>query len=274
MADPFNEKERTQFAGIGLIILRTIINANLMLISLTLSYNSYKEYVRGPNNIYHFPVELKVAIKSTFPLTIWIFSILFFFCNTLLWRNTKDSSLYIVRYFIIFASQGIILSYIFLQSGIAILIVQNLAIVYLALFILSWSGIKRLWAAIEKMAGIFEAQSHANICVEEQNRRENSMSGWIGGLKSRYNNKLLSFFRFLHINILLTKSYLKERPSALFLLGFMVLLAICSFLLIFKQEKIAKEVANIAYLLLVIEVGVEAYHISRLNKRKEHDESN
>lgn len=70
------------------------------------------------------------------------------------------------------------------------------------------------------------------------------------------------------------KSYFKERPSAGFLLGFMILLALCSILLIFKQEKIARGLANIAYLLLVIGVGVEAYHIGRLNKRKEHDESN
>lgn len=256
-------KKKAKFDAIRLIIMRIVINANLMLVSLILSYNSYKEYVRGPNNIYHFPVELKVVVKSTFPLAIWIFSILFFLCNTLLWRNKKDNSLYIWRYFVILTSQGIILNLIFLQSGIAILIVQNLAIIYLALFILSWNGIKRLWAAIEKAAaGDFETQLDANLYAEEQNRRESSMSEWIDGLKSRYNNKLLSFFRFLHRNnILLIKSYFKERPSVLFLLGFMVLLAICSFLLIFKHEKAAERVANIAYFSLVIGVGIEVYQL-------------
>src|SRR3990170_4186701 len=191
MADPFDEKEKTQLAGIGLIILRTVIHANLLLASLILSYNSYKEYARGPNNIYHFPVELKVAIKTTFPLAIGMFGLLYFICNALLWRNKKDSSLYIWRYCIIITSQGIILNLVFVQSGIAILIVQNLALIYFALFIMSWHSINRLEVAIEK-------------------------------------------------------------ASAGFLLGFIILLLICAFLLLFKQEKIAKELANIAYLLLVI----------------------
>jgi len=212
MADPFDEKEKTQLAGIGLIILRTVIHANLLLASLILSYNSYKEYARGPNNIYHFPVELKVAIKTTFPLAIGMFGLLYFICNALLWRNKKDSSLYIWRYCIIITSQGIILNLVFVQSGIAILIVQNLALIYFALFIMSWHSINRLEVAIEK-------------------------------------------------------------ASAGFLLGFIILLVICAFLLLFKQEKIAKELANIAYLLLVIGVGREAYHIGRLSKHKDNDEN-
>jgi len=47
--------------------------------------------------------------------------------------------------------------------------------------------------------------------------------------------------------------------SKTYILGFMVLLVICAFLLIFKAEKIAEQVANVAYFLLAIGVGIELY---------------
>jgi hypothetical protein len=55
------------------------------------------------------------------------------------------------------------------------------------------------------------------------------------------------------------KDYFEEKPSAYFIIVFMILLILCAFLLIFKQEWLAEQLANIAYFCLVIGVGIEFY---------------
>lgn len=56
-------------------------------------------------------------------------------------------------------------------------------------------------------------------------------------------NKLTNFFR--------------TDLARIFILGFMILLISCTFLLIFKADETAEEVANVAYSLLVIGVGMK-----------------
>lgn len=56
-------------------------------------------------------------------------------------------------------------------------------------------------------------------------------------------NKLMNFFR--------------KDLARVFILGFMILLISCAFLLILKADKTAEEVANVAYFLLVIGVGIK-----------------
>jgi hypothetical protein len=56
-----------------------------------------------------------------------------------------------------------------------------------------------------------------------------------------------SFFTFL-VRI---KSFLRENPSALFVLSFQVLLALCAVLLVFGLSFLAEGVAVVAYFLLV-----------------------
>ncbi|MDL1969857.1 MAG: hypothetical protein LWW94_02570 [Candidatus Desulfofervidaceae bacterium] len=57
--------------------------------------------------------------------------------------------------------------------------------------------------------------------------------------------------------------------SRTYIIGFMVLLILCAFLLVFKQEKAAEQLAVVAYFLLVIGVGIEFY---RLIKHKDESE--
>ena len=67
-------------------------------------------------------------------------------------------------------------------------------------------------------------------------------------------NKLVTFFR--------------KDLARIFILGFMILLISCAFLLMFKAEKTAEEVANVAYFLLVIGVGMKFISMIR---HKDHE---
>ena len=51
-------------------------------------------------------------------------------------------------------------------------------------------------------------------------------------------------------------NFFRKDLARVFILGFMILLISCAFLLIFRAEKTAEEVANVAYFLLVIGVGI------------------
>jgi hypothetical protein len=64
--------------------------------------------------------------------------------------------------------------------------------------------------------------------------------------------------------------YFHEKPSAPYTLTFMGLLLFCAFLLIFKLEPIAEQLANIAYIILVIAVGIEFYLMIK-NRRSGDD---
>lgn len=205
------------------IIFNAVFHAGLMLISLVLSYNTYKEYLKWSFDI--FPVELKIAIKATFPLAIFVFLTLYILQS--IWRGRKNESLSLNQYIIIFLLQAIIINIIFFSKGIDILIALNLALLYFAVFILIWAVIKRV------------------IVVDAVIWSEELLPPII--------------YRYLHRNMPRIRAYLKQKPSALFIIGFMFLLIICAILLILKLERIAEELANIAYFSLVIGVGIEVY---------------
>ena len=57
--------------------------------------------------------------------------------------------------------------------------------------------------------------------------------------------------------------YFRGNLANLFIMGFMILLIACAFLLIGKQEQTAEGVANVAYLLLVIGVGIRLWEMIR-----------
>lgn len=73
----------------------------------------------------------------------------------------------------------------------------------------------------------------------------------------------------VHERILSMKRYLQGKPSAPFIILFMVLLVICAFLLVFKLEKLAEHLANIAYFSLAIGVGIEVYQLIKTGGREE-----
>ena len=64
--------------------------------------------------------------------------------------------------------------------------------------------------------------------------------------------------------------FFRKDFARLFIVGFMVLLISCAFLLILKKEKIAEEVANVAYFSLVIGVVIELVLMIRQRKPAGH----
>ena len=79
----------------------------------------------------------------------------------------------------------------------------------------------------------------------------------------------ISFPPAVHERVISIKQYFGEKPSAFFIISFMVLLMICAFLLIFKLEKVAEQMANIAYIALVVGVGIEVYQLIKAGGREE-----
>jgi len=77
-------------------------------------------------------------------------------------------------------------------------------------------------------------------------------------LCEREKNKMLKFKPFYEL-----MNFFRKDLARVFILGFMILLISCAFLLIFKAEKTAEEVANVAYFLLVIGVGMKFVSIVR-----------
>src|SRR4030042_1063679 len=103
-----------------------------------------------------------------------------------------------------------------------------------------------------------------------------------GQLEIPINLSIVYFVILLLPGIVLTRyvnnieNLIKEKPSVPFIIAFsvpfiiafMALLVICAFLLVFKAEKVAAQIANIAFFLLVTGVGIEVY---RIIKYGEHD---
>lgn len=209
------------------LIWGTFIHAGLILCALILAYNSYKEIGSHLYDKHFLPRDIRAEIKGTFPWSIIIFAALYTLSDTV-WDKKGDYPSF-RQYAVIFALQAIIINLIFLSKGLHILIVQNLALLYLTGFLFIWAGKKR-FIAIDTTVG-----------AEEM-------------LPSTID-------RPLQKNMPMVREYFKEKPSAPFIIGFMALLMICAFLLIFKAEKAAEQIANIAYFSLVIGVGIEVYQM-------------
>lgn len=62
--------------------------------------------------------------------------------------------------------------------------------------------------------------------------------------------------------------YFEEKPSAPYIIGFIILLTLCAFLLILHLEPVAEEIATIAYFLLVVGVGIEFYQLITAQKKE------
>lgn len=215
------------------IIFNIIFPAGLMFASLVLSYNGYKEYIKRSFDT--FPAELKISIKAAFPWAILVFVALYILYN-IIWRGRKVGTLSLRQHIIILILHAVIINIIFFSKGIHILIVLNLAlIIYLVFFLIVWAGINRL--------GVIDT---ANLAEE-----------FLPPI----------IYKSLQKKMPSILAYFKEKPSALFIIGFMFLLIICTILLMLKLERTAKELANIAYFLLVIGVGIEVYRFIKYGER-------
>lgn len=212
--------------------LGIIIHAVILLAALGLGYDSYRKYMTG---IEPLGRDVKNAIKATFPWAVLTFSGLYFIFAI---RKKADTIFLSYReYIYIIITCTALVNLFFFSKGGHILIPLNLSINYFVVLMLCAIGLSRL-AIIGNIEYLPEAQDYLPPVV----------------------------YRFLMRNLPVAHAYAKERPSARFIIAFMLLLLICVFFLIFKAEKAAEQLANVAYFLLVIGVGIEAYQLIKSGK--------
>lgn len=225
------------------LFLGVIIHAVILWAALALGYGSYKEWMR---EIEPLTRDVKGSIKATFPWAILIFSGLYFIFfrlrKTFETNRTNETNktfnpqtifLNISQYVFMLTLYGVLINVFFFSKGRDIFIPLNLSIFYLVIFLNIFWGLSRIMT--------IEIKDMVNL------------HSWLPPI----------IYRFLMGNPPKVQAYIKERPSHPFILGFMSLLIICAFLLIFKHEKSAERAANIAYFALVIGVGIEVYQLIR-----------
>jgi len=209
-----------------------IIHAGILWIALVLGYNSYKEIMW---KIAPLTRAVRDSIKSTFPWAILIFSGIYFAVSFR--KNIKSIFLNVWQYVFVITFYAILLNLIFFSKGKNVFIPLNLSVLYFVILLTILLGLSRLF--------YFE-----------------NLTSNLQPLTSRIQDWLPPIvYKFLMSNLPRVRSYIKEKPSAPFIIAFMFLLIICAFLLIFKAEKAAEQLANIAYFSLVVGVGIEFYQM-------------
>lgn len=185
--------------------------------------------------------EVKDSIKAVFPWAILIFLCLYSFFS--IRRKTSSIFLPFQQYVYIITIYAGLLNLFFFSKGKDVLIPLNLSVLYLVLLLI-FRGFNR-FLFIRHLKFIQSSKLH----------------DWVPPIVSRF---LVAYLPKAH-------AYIKEKPSAPFIIAFMVLLIICVFLLIFKAEKAAEQLANIAYFALVIGVGIKVYWMIKYGEKDEKE---
>lgn len=215
-----------------------ILHALILWAALALGYNSYKEFVKEFEPL---SINAKNAIKATFPWAILIFLSLY---SAFSIRKKRAAILLGIWQYASIIIFYIALINLFISSkGRDVLIPLNLSILYFVIILICLFGLKRLVVISNIEQHLPKAQDYLPPVI----------------------------YRFLMSNLPKIRSYIKEKPSAPFIVGFMILLIMCAFLLIFKAEKTAEQLANIAYFSLVIGVGIEVYRMIKYGKHDTTD---
>jgi hypothetical protein len=76
---------------------------------------------------------------------------------------------------------------------------------------------------------------------------------------------------FLLMYLRKSNAYFKEKPSAIFMIAFMILLICCAFLLTFDKSLVAEKLANGAFFSLVLGIFIEFIQIVRNRGRDSED---
>lgn len=218
------------------LFLGIFIHAIILLIALSVGYSSYKEYMPG---IEPLTRGVKDSIKATFPWAVLTFSGLYF-----IFKSKNKTGIFLSwQYAPIISLYALLMNIFFLSKGKDILFPLNLSVFYSVFIVASILGLKRL-THISNIEYLPIAQDYLPPIV----------------------------YRFMLCYLPKAQTYVKEKPSAPFIIGFMALLIMCAFLLIFKHGKSAENLANIAYFLLVIGVGIEIYHLIKHGEKGEGED--
>lgn len=208
--------------------------------ALVLAYNSYKEIGSAIYSKYFLSHATRTEIKETFPWAVLLFTLMYLLCAV--WNRTEKSCLTFRQYRTILILQAIITSLIFLPRGAHCIITLNLSIFYFVVMLLAWHIIEEITIVIP-VAAISEALLPPIL------------------------------YRFVRIpksivSVSLSIPHIswKNLPidrtrSATFIVIFMYLFALCALLVIFRLEKIAEYVADVAYFSLLTGVTIDAYRV-------------
>ena len=79
---------------------------------------------------------------------------------------------------------------------------------------------------------------------------------------------IVSLVRKVRPRLIRRWPYFHKKPSAPYIMLFIILLLSCAILMMVKLEPIAEQVANVAYFLLVVGVGIEFYQLIKKKKAK------
>jgi hypothetical protein len=203
-----------------------------------LGYNSFKKIMW---DIEPLTRAVRDSIKATFPWAILIFSGLYFIRKG--WRRGVEGrekiDIFLTpgQYAYVITFYAILLNLFSFSKGKNVFIPLNLSVLYFVIILLCLFGLSRLFY-------------FKNLTSNPQ-PLTSKIQDWLPPI----------VYRFLMSNLPRVHSYIKEKPSAPFIIAFMFLLIICAFLLIFKAEKAAEQLANIAYFSLVVGVGIELYQM-------------
>ena len=206
--------------------------------------------------------DMRDSIKAASPWAILLFSGLYFIFIFIRLRKTFETNrtnetnktfnpqsifLNISQYVLMLTLYGVLINVFFFSKGRDILIPFNLSLFYSVILFTILSGLGRFFYSESLTSNIQPLTSKAQ--------------DWLPPIA----------YRFLLNNLPKAQAYIKERPSAPFIIAFMALLIICAFLLIFEHENTAERAANIAYFLLVIGVGMEIYQLIKYGERDEKE---
>ncbi len=227
-----------------------LIHAGLLWGALSLAYNSYKEYMRGYDPL---SMAIRDSIKATFPWPILVFVALYIVYGI---GRKRDGYPSFWQYGIMFFLQFIVIN-LLIFKGIHVIIPLNLSLPYFAILLLVWRGFKRfIFIDTSKIAREFIPP----IIYHQFERNLPQLRAYFSEVFERHKPRI--------------KGYFKEKPSAPFIIAFMVMLIFCALLLIIKQEGMAEDLANIAYFSLVTGVGIEVYQLLRYGEKDKGKEDN
>lgn len=185
--------------------------------------------------------DVKALIKATFPWAILVFSCLYSVIQN------KNIFLSIRQYVGIMFLYAILSNVFLFSKGKDVFVSLNLSTIYfIILLTVFWN--------LSKLRLFFNQESGTRYPL------------------SRFQDRIPPvIYRLLETYLPRAQAYIKEKPSAPFIIGFMILLIICAFLLIFKHEKTAERAANIAYFSLVIGVGKEVCQLIKYGQGNEKE---
>lgn len=213
------------------IMIGILIHVVIFWIALALGYNSYKEYSR--NFMEPLGVELKDAIKATFPTALFTFPGLYFASSVL----ERAGGIFLGKrmYLYMIVSEALLLNVYYYQKGIDVLIPVNLSIMYFIVLLAVSVGMVKLvnsnLDSFEEMIRPFMIRLGVNIRI-----------------KSLQEN-------------------LKKNFSYAFIIAFAYALSAGAFLVLIGEEKFSEVLSEFALFALLIAMLIEAFKLIKFGEK-------